>query len=344
MTSVDNLSLYQCPLTGNRLVMAADGVRSVDGDRMYPVHHEVPNFLRYPARTSEKLRQLNDVARARGWLAALEKVIDEPGMLRYVTQTDRAKFLDLLPLKPDHIVLEIGPGLGQVTVPLAQRVGHVLCLEVDQGQAEFVLQRARQSGCNNVGVACGGDDCRLPFLSGQFDGVVLNLVFEWCGSKCDERPLVDSQKLLLAEIHRLLKPNGYLYLATKNRYSLHYLVGHCDEHAWKMRYGNVLPRWLMNWRARRMGHSGTPGLLHSFSQLRRMIADAGFDQIHAYWAAPEMRFPDRYVPLDPGSVRRARREGLRQGAYRSTDRLMRLVPAAWVKHLTQGLVFTATRP
>jgi hypothetical protein len=74
-----------------------------------------------------------------------------------------------------------------------------------------------------------------------------------------------------------------------------------------------------------------------------MIQSAGFNHIQPYWAAPEMRFPDRYVPLDVASVSQARREGLRQGAFRSTDRLMRFVPAGWVKHLTQGLVFVATK-
>jgi SAM-dependent methyltransferase len=344
MTSVDSVSYYQCPCTGGRLVPYAGGVRTVSGEHVYPVHHEVPNFLRYPAQTSAKLQRLNEVARTDGWRQALEQVMGDPGLLRYVTQSDRAKFLDLLPLDCDQIVLEIGPGLGQVTVPLAQRTGHVLCLEVDEGQAEFVLQRAQQSGCNNVDVACGGDDCRLPFQSDQFNGVVLNLVLEWCGGKCEERSLVDSQTLLLAEIHRLLKPGGFLYLATKNRYSLHYLLGHKDEHAWQMRFGNALPRWLMNWRTRQRGHHRTSGLLHSYGELARMIEAAGFQQLQPYWAAPEMRFPDRYVPLDAASVRQARQEGLRQGAFRSTDRLMRLVPAACVKHLTQGLVFVATKP
>lgn len=341
---------YQCPRSGDPLRLEDDVLVSTSGEARYQLRNGVPVFLRYPEAEDEAGRQrlalLNRVARESGWRRALDEAYaDDAKLVDYVTNPKRTAFIDeLLPLKREHVLLEIGAGLGQLTVPLAERVAEVHGLEVVAGQAEFALERARQSGCENVQIACGGDDCRLPYADGSFDGVVLNLVLEWCGGRCVDRPFVESQKLLLAEISRVLKPGGFAYIVTKNRYAMHYLVGKRDEHARRMRFGNALPRPIMNWALRRRGCERAPGLLHSFNALRRLVRGAGFGRIDAYWAAPEMRFPDRYIPLDAASVRAARREGgFRQAGFRSVNMIMRCVPAALVKHFTHGLVFLATK-
>ena len=141
-------------------------------------------------------------------------------------------------------ILEIGPGLGQFTAALARRSRHVHALEVVPEQAEFALIRARQEGARNVSVAIGGDDCRLPYRNDVFDGIVLNLVFEWCGSRNDSESHAKAQTRLLQEMARVLRPGGFLYLATKNRFALRLLLGGTDEHMSNMRFGSALPRRL----------------------------------------------------------------------------------------------------
>jgi hypothetical protein len=63
----------------------------------------------------------------------------------------------------------------------------------------------------------------------------------------------------------------------------------------------------------------------------------------SWWAAPEMRFPEKMVPTDPNSVREARRSGINQGQGRAERLLMTLVPAPLVKHFAPGLSFLARR-
>lgn len=342
--------VYMCPRTREMLSDQGQQLRSETGATAYPLKEGIPRFQHADPlgedAGDERLRRLVEVARSIGWDAALREVFrDQPAMLRYVTRPDRASMLDLLPLTPQSEVLEIGPGFGQFTADLARRAKAVWALEVVPDQAEFVALRCRQQGLANVEVAVGGDDCRLPYADASFDVVVLNLVLEWCAMRCTDEPMVDAQRRLLGEIVRVLKPGGALYLSTKNRFALKYLLGRPDEHAHGMRFGSALPRsWMMR-ALRRRGHARPSGFLHSHGALERMLHDAGFAQTRSFWAAPEMRYPTHYVATDAESVRQARRQpGFVQGEGRSGRWLMRWVPAAWVKYVTPGLAFLATRP
>lgn len=340
--------VYACPRTGAPLFEVGARLKDAAGAVDYPITNGIPRFLHFPpAETPDvnaRLDRLNQLAAA-GWREALESVYSSnPGMVRYVTEVDRAKFVDLLPMRADSHVLEIGPGLGQITCQLAPRVAAVCALEVVPGQAQFVQQRCRQQGFTNVHVAVGGDDCRLPYPDGSFDLVVLNLVLEWCASRCEgEDPEVVQQRLL-CECARVLKANGNLYVATKNRFALRYVIGKRDEHVHEMRFGNALPRWMTRLMVRLSGKGRPPGLLHSHGALGRMLRQAGFARLQSYWATPEVRYPAEYVPLDATAIRKARlRKDFPQGEGRITRALMKRVPAAWVRHVTPGLTFLATK-
>lgn len=342
-------STYVCPRTRERLRSVANGLTTGSGGLVYAVTDGIPQFLRFsPAedtKTEEQLRKLNQIARESGWRAGLDAVYGaDPRFIRYVTETERTSFLNLLPLRVDSDVLEIGPGLGQITTVLARRVRSVKALEIVSAQAEFAAERCRQEKLDNTQFAIGGDDCRLPYANESFDLVVLNLVFEWCAMRCTDENFEDVQRRLLDEMFRVLKPGGSLYLATKNRFSFHNLVGAPDEHCHWLRFGSALPKWLRTRLMKRMGHDRPLGVLYSHNELQRLLHRAGFNKTVSFWATPEMRYPTHYVPTDAASVQKARREpGFLQGNTRSSRWLMQLVPARWVKHFTPGLAFLATK-
>jgi SAM-dependent methyltransferase len=324
----------------------------VTADRSYAVRNGIPQFLRFDpppgaqdTSDAQALRRLNDIAQQRGWETALKEVYGERSELyRYVTTPSRAAFLDLLPLTKDSTVLEIGPGLGQFTPLIASRVQRVFAMEIDPSQAQFAQKRCAQQNVENVHFACGGDDCRLPYLNDTFDVVIANLVFEWCGARSQSEPPQACQRRLLDEFHRVLRPGGALWLATKNRYALRAFFGKPDEHAFNMRFGNVLPRWMMNLRLRARGKKYPEGLLYSHNRLATLLGESRLAPVQSYWAAPEMRYPDHFIPTDGASVRAARADGsLVQGESRIARMLMPRIPAGLVKHFIPGLAFVARK-
>lgn len=277
---------------------------------------------------------LTDLAREIGWREAIAQQFDRAA---YLTDQRRRMFLDLLPLGGAD-VLEIGPGFGQFTDTIARRAHSVEALEVDPEQADFIREKLRQEELTNVRVTTGGSDCSLPYADSSFDLIILNLVLEWCATRLEE-PHEVAQRRLLREAWRVLRPNGRIYVATKNRFALRYLLGKADEHYAGMRFGSALPRRLADWFHGRRSR----GRLYSWRGLRQLLIEAGFDVEQSWWAAPEMRFPDAMVPVDVRSIRLARRAGIRQGDSRSVRLLTSLCPAVAVKHLAPGLSFLARR-
>lgn len=338
---------YVCPRTHEALVFEAGALRAPSGTSCYDVQGGIPRFLASSGglngQDSGHLKRLNDLAPHMGWRQALIEVYGADPIVEYTTDSTRAAFIDLLPISNKSDVLEIGPGLGQFTVYLAQRARSVSCLELVPQQAAFVAQRCHQESAANVQIAVGGDDCRLPYEDKSFHLVVLNLVFEWCGSRLDEDMEVAQHRLLL-EMHRVLRDDGSLYLATKNRFALRLLLGGRDDHCYGLHFGSALPRRLLQLLLRARGHGRPWGVLHSYKTLRLMLINAGFADIESFWAVPEMRYPARYIGTDATAIRHARKTAsFRQGETRLTDLLMPWIPAGLVKHVTPGLAFLAKR-
>lgn len=341
MTS--SADLYRCPRTGRALVADGDSLVTPDGVVRYPIVRGVPDFrLEPPADPADEqtLAAMTDDAVQRGWRAALQQ--HNPDALRYVDDPARAQFLELLALRPDAVGLEIGPGLGQLLVPLARRIATACAIELSPGQAQFTAVRCAQEELRNVFVSAGGDDLLLPYADQRFDVVVLNHVLEWAKTSRALRVTRGDQRILLHEIHRVLRPGGALFVGTKNRYALRLLLGDPDENARHIRFGHALPRPLT--RALAEGRPGTLGLLHSYRALAGLLRDSGFAVRASFWAGPDSRFPAWYVATDPASVHAARkRPGFVQGATRKTRLVMPFVPDGLVKYVAPGLAFVAKR-
>jgi SAM-dependent methyltransferase len=276
--------------------------------------------------------ELTALAREIGWREAIARQF---GKAEYLTDESRSKFLDLLPIDGAG-VLEIGPGFGQFTDKIARKAKSVEALEVDPEQATFIREKLRQEGIANTTVTTGGADCLLPFADASFDLVILNLVLEWCATRLDE-PHEKAQLRLLCETARVLRPGGRLYLATKNRFALRYLIGKPDEHYHGMRFGSALPHWL----ADRLHRRRSRGRLYSWRGLKQLLEEAGFIVEQSWWAAPEMRFPSVMIPVDRAAVRQARRNGVIQSNQRAERLLISFIPASLVRHFTPGLSFLA---
>lgn len=338
------MNFLVCPTTKKAIEKANDYFKVSNETITYPSFDGIPNLLVYPEQESmsekEELCQLVKAARTDGWSAALSIIHgDKPGFIQYVTDQMRLIILDLLPISPDHDVLEIGHGLGQFSVELARRSRQVSFLEIVPGQASFTALRLEQSAMTKFEIAVGGNDCSLPYSDNSFDSIVANLVLEWCGARALRTP-EESQRLFLKECIRCLKPGGRLLLSTKNRYGFNYLLGGTDEHSYGLRFGQALPRFVNSLRLRLRGHKRPAGWLHSYNQLTKICVGTGFAIDRTVWLVPEMRFPKACADNEPMALRQYRLSTafpLADGRRRT--RVMSFLLDWVLKHVGQGLTF-----
>lgn len=99
--------------------------------------------------------------------------------------------LEAAELKPGDRVLEVGPGLGVLTEPMAERCGKVVCVEKDYKLTAYLKERFADTA--NVEVI-GSDIMRVDFGAIDVNKCVSNLPYS-CGS----RFLVDYVSAAVAE-------------------------------------------------------------------------------------------------------------------------------------------------
>jgi 16S rRNA (adenine1518-N6/adenine1519-N6)-dimethyltransferase len=77
------------------------------------------------------------------------------------------RILELAALQGDETVLEVGPGIGTLTITLCERARAVLAIEADPGLADALVQTAEE--CDNLSLITG-DAVRVPPAEMTVDG------------------------------------------------------------------------------------------------------------------------------------------------------------------------------
>jgi ubiquinone/menaquinone biosynthesis C-methylase UbiE len=116
----------------------------------------------------------------------------------------RRRLLEALDPASGERILEIGPGTGYYTIPVAGRLGprgSLEILDVRESYLEHSMERARRNGLSNI-VARRGDGGSLPYPDATFDGAYLISVL---GE-------ISDPETALVELRRVLKPSGRLVL------------------------------------------------------------------------------------------------------------------------------------
>jgi SAM-dependent methyltransferase len=110
--------------------------------------------------------------------------------------------LDQVGIRPGECVLELGPGPGIFTVEAARRVGaegRLIVVDIQPEMITQVEQRVQEAGLTNVETHVA-DACHLPLDDASVDRAFLVTVL----------PEVPDQSRALAELRRVLKPEGLL--------------------------------------------------------------------------------------------------------------------------------------
>jgi ubiquinone/menaquinone biosynthesis C-methylase UbiE len=114
----------------------------------------------------------------------------------------RRRLFEALQPRPGETVLEIGPGTGYYTLPVAHALapnGTLHILDLQQEMLEHTTRRAHEAGVQNIEPR-QGDARQLPYADGTFDAAFLVAVL-------GEVPDPDAA---LRQLTRVLRPDGRL--------------------------------------------------------------------------------------------------------------------------------------
>jgi SAM-dependent methyltransferase len=160
--------------------------------------------------------------------------------------------------KPASSLLEVGCGTGPLLVVAARRIRKVVGVDVAFRWLVVAKKRLAEAGVD-VPLICACAEA-LPFPNHSFDRVVLDSTLEH----------LRDQSTALAECNRVMRPGGYLFVSTPNRYSLG-----PDPHAgiWA---GGMLPQRLVASYVRKHGGIPPKRNLLSVRSFTRLVQQAGF--------------------------------------------------------------------
>jgi SAM-dependent methyltransferase len=277
------LRCHQCG-TG---FLAPDGVAAFNDAGLY----------HGPILPKAEMQHVLSLTRDRGHDYVLSEYLrrEHPEFARYITAPERRGGLRLMELTGCERVLDFGCAFGVLALEIAKQAALVVALDVTREKIEFLQIVKQQRQIDHFFPVCNGNPLRLPFRDGFFDWVILNAVFEYLPQSIAERDVRRAHLLALTEVHRVLRPGGRLYLATKNRYSYRQLFGERDQYG--LRFTSVLPRRVANWLT--ITRRGRPYRIvtHSFGGYQRLLGDAGFRASSFYAPFPSLQYPTHFVPL-----------------------------------------------
>ena len=254
----------------------------------------------WDARNFEKWRRhyLSEHERGREIVATLERYV--PGFTAHGIRA-----------------LDVGCGDAGVPIAIAEAGASLVAgIEPDRASLERGIIRAQEHGVD-ADLRHGFAE-ELPFPDGSFDLVVLDNVLEH----------VRDRERTLAEAHRVLAPQGLLYMVTPKPYALHSLVS--DPH-YQIPGLVLLPPRLQKWYFERVHSRGrgefSVGVIPTRRGALALLLRAGFEPIASprdLWIDYLRRRIARPEEVQPGPKRRAARL-LAGGDWAFESRPMRML-------------------
>lgn len=195
----------------------------------------------------------------------------------------RQNIVSWIPFRGTDNVLEIGAGCGAITGALAQKCGHVTCVELSKKRSQINAWRNRDY--DNTTIMIGNFLDVEPHL-GTYDYITLIGVFEYAESYMGEK---EPAKTMLQCMAKHLAPGGKIVIAIENRLGLKYWAGCAEDHVGKYFEGLE-------------GYHNTRGVrTYSKKELTEVIRQSGEFKTTFYYPYPDYKFPyfiysDRYLP------------------------------------------------
>lgn len=118
-------------------------------------------------------------------------------------------FLIDIGIEQKQIVIDLGCGIGNYTIPAAQLVGHsgkIYAVDKNRESLDELMQRIEERGLENIQIMEASERPGMPLQDESVDVVLLYDVIH----------LIKNRKKLLADIYRVLKSNAIVSIYPKH--------------------------------------------------------------------------------------------------------------------------------
>ncbi len=215
------------------------------------------------------------------------------GRFDFTLDENRADWRFPVPLSKRSTVLDLGAGMGRISIPLARVAGKVVAVDQSFLRLKFLKARAEAEGLSVE--AYVGDLFDLPFAEGSFDLIVMNGLLEWVGKTDRYKNPREAQLRALKLCKKMLKRGGYLYIGIENRWALAYLRG--TDHS-GLRFTSYMPRFAANLYTRMRRGEKYDTYTYGARGYRKLLREAGFGASELYLVHPGYNLPRITVPYD----------------------------------------------
>lgn len=238
-------------------------------------------------------------------------IIKYPQYYDIVFSTKREAGLELLELEGDETCIDYGCMWGALTIPLAKRTRFVLGVDQTLHSLIFLRRRIEDENLENIDLLCENLN-RITIFENKFDVAIVNGVLEWIpekgeielkryyGKKIKKNYYYNPKNMQIAflkKVYSNLNSEGKLYLAIENRYDFKMFLGVKDPHA-NLIFTSILPRKVANFISIKKIDRPYVNWLYSFSALKNILKDIGFNTVNLYSCFPDYRFPEFISPYE----------------------------------------------
>lgn len=227
----------------------------------------------------------------------------------------REAALELLDHNKQGICIDYGAMWGSLSIGMAKRGHHVIAVDQTYDSLKFLSIRSKEEKLDNI--YCVNDDIRKIKFNNIADYAIINGVLEWIpetsevyvneyytGISNDEKKNLknkilkkprDLQLKFIKKVYKSLNKGGQLLLAIENKLSYEYFIGKSDPHV-NLLFTTFLPRFVSNLISRLFRKKDYRTHIYSFSELKKLMKEAGFSKIEDFCCFPMYHFPALILP------------------------------------------------
>lgn len=177
------------------------------------------------------------------------------------SQFEHGKLLvEELNIKRGDYILDIGCGTGRLAEYISEIIGdkgHIYSIDPAEYRIQVAQKKIKDKNLPNISFEVGRGEDLSGFADNIFDTVVMNVVFGW----------ITDKKTTLAEVYRVLKPNGLVGITTSSKGLPGPLMGITDELLKREPYASQVANM-------------DSGKSITSDELLRLLINAGFSDIN----------------------------------------------------------------